>query len=157
GGMNLAKNYENWHDTMVRIEGPVVGQVAAEFIGRWVDIGGKVSAQQRQQVLGFADGNTRDAGDADEMVVANSPKGDLALTDHFFERTKMAKRRIWIETPFIGSDDMIEALIDAAKRNVDVRIVVSGEKLTPMVLPTRTYYLDLIRAGVAVYEYRGKS
>ena len=67
-----------------------------------------------------------------------------------------AKRYLYINTPYLIIDDsMVSSLSLAAKSGVDVRITVPyipDKKLIHFT--TRSYYRDLIKAGVKIYEYK---
>ena len=68
---------------------------------------------------------------------------------------KNSRRYCWITTPYLILDDeMTSELVLAAKRGVDVRIITPGipDKKTVFRL-TRSYYGQLIRSGVKIYEY----
>ena len=66
-----------------------------------------------------------------------------------------AKKYIYINTPYLIIDDsMLSALTLAAKSGVDVRIVTPycwDKRIVH--ITTRSYYRDLIEAGVKIYEY----
>jgi cardiolipin synthase len=66
-----------------------------------------------------------------------------------------AKHRIFITTPYlIISDEMTRALTLAAKRGVDVRIITPGIPDKKVIYQiTRSYYAQLARHGVRIYEY----
>lgn len=66
-----------------------------------------------------------------------------------------AKRRIWIASAYFAPvPRIVRALKKAGKRGVDVRVVVpahSDVRFFPAL--ASTYYADLLRAGVQIYEY----
>lgn len=66
-----------------------------------------------------------------------------------------AKEYVYINTPYLIVDDsMLSALCLAAKSGVDVRIVTPHRWDKWLVhMTTRSYYRDLIKAGVKIYEY----
>lgn len=66
-----------------------------------------------------------------------------------------AKRYVYINTPYLIIDDnMLSALTLAAKSGVDVRIVTPHQPDKWVVhMTTRSYYRELIAAGVKIYEY----
>ena len=67
-----------------------------------------------------------------------------------------AKDYVYIMTPYLILDDlMIRTLITTAKRGVDVRIVMPHipDKRFVFAL-SRSYYWELIQAGVKIYEFR---
>ena len=66
-----------------------------------------------------------------------------------------AEKSLYISTPYLILDeDMISALCLAAKSGIDVRIVTPSKYDKWMIhQATRSYYRDLVNAGVHVYEY----
>ena len=66
-----------------------------------------------------------------------------------------ARKYVHIMTPYLIIDhEMVTALLFAAKRGVDVKIITPGwpDKKTVFAL-TRSYYKELIEGGVQIYEY----
>ncbi|MEJ2588330.1 MAG: phospholipase D-like domain-containing protein, partial [Deltaproteobacteria bacterium] len=56
---------------------------------------------------------------------------------------------------FVPDEDMMNALVDAAKRDVDVKIVLSGATDSALVfVAARSFYTRLLEAGVKLYERR---
>ena len=74
----------------------------------------------------------------------------------YMQLISTARRYVYITTPYLVLDnEMLTALSVAAKSGVDVRIIMPGipdKKLVYMV--TRSFYPQLFRAGVRLYEYR---
>jgi len=72
------------------------------------------------------------------------------------ERINAASRRVWILTPyFVPTGPLYRALIRAAKRGLDVRIIVPAHSDVPVVrLTSRVYYQGLLRAGCRLFEYQ---
>jgi cardiolipin synthase len=90
-------------------------------------------------------------------VVASGP--DRALRPIYqgvFTAFTSARRRIWIATPYFVPDDAIEtSLENAALRGIDVRIIVPEKSDLRMVwLAGRSYFDELMMAGVKIYLYR---
>lgn len=88
------------------------------------------------------------------------PFGDTPLDNEYVGETvymnmiNQATNYVYINTPYLIVDnEVITALLMAAKRGVDVRIVLpaKGEELVCMV--NRSYYKQLIESGVRIYEY----
>ena len=77
----------------------------------------------------------------------------------YMQLISTARRYVYITTPYLVLDnEMLTALSVAAKSGVDVRIIMPGipdKKLVYMV--TRSFYPQLFRAGVRLYEYRPAS
>mgnify|MGYP000293760860 CR=1 FL=1 len=66
-----------------------------------------------------------------------------------------AQRYVYIYTPYLAvGEEMLDALKNAAKRGVDIRLVLPGIPDKKLVFRlSRSYYLPLLRAGVRIYEY----
>lgn len=74
----------------------------------------------------------------------------------FIEKIKRSKKRIWLTNSYFVPDrKIIKALIKASDREIDVRILLSGESdifFMPMI--TATFYEKLLKHNVKLYEYR---
>lgn len=151
GGINLAEEYGQWHDTMLRIEGPASARVGAHLIGRWKDVGGDVTVRNLAATRDAAAAGP--AGDARVEILANNgPAGPRHLTASFLKQVATAERRIWILSPSIGSPQAVEELADASRRGVDVRVIVPTGATRDADrfnwLMTTTFFHDLVDAGV---------
>lgn len=159
GGINLAEEYINvnspfgqWKDNGIMIRGEAVWSYTVMFLTMW---------------------NSYKGRDADYSVFRRSfpapepsgglvaPYGDSPLDDEivgenvYLNIINQARSYVWIYTPYLIIDsDMINALILAARRGVDVRIVVPGipdKKLVYGV--TKSYFEMLVRGSVRIYTY----
>lgn len=165
GGMNFSKKFGDWHDVMVRIDGPAAARLGAHFVDRWVDmapnsttapspLGGRRSLTSSKP-LGVAQ-----AGEG-VALLANFPGRDLHASQHLLDNLAKAHERAWILTPTLSDPAVVKALIQAARRGVDVRVAVSGPEgwigTRALRVIGATFYRDLVRAGVKVYEQPGMS
>ena len=82
--------------------------------------------------------------------------GEAVAESAYLNVLQHARDYVYIVTPYLIVDnEMVTALCLAAKSGVDVRILTPGipdKKLVYMI--TRSYYQQLHRAGVKIYEYR---
>lgn len=166
GGMNLAFPYMSedpeahlWRDLSVIVEGPGVADLQAVFASDWKfatreelnDAGAAPAPQPPPPPAGGRPGS------AVLQVVASGP--DVA-GDPFYESLVSlvfsAKRRIWIVTPYFVPDELLaRALNLAARRGVDVRIVVPDRSNHLSADLARAGYLrDLANAGGRVLLYQ---
>jgi cardiolipin synthase len=86
----------------------------------------------------------------------DSPMRDEAASNVLFtEMLSMATDYIWFYTPYLMlGDALMDAFVRAAQRGVDVRIMMPGIPDKKMVYRIgRSYYEELLRAGVKIYEY----
>jgi cardiolipin synthase len=152
GGMNLSKTYDGWNDAMVTLDQAASVDVGRDFLERWVERGGSVSAINQRLYLDPA--NRPAPGSM--RILANHPGQQAPITDAYLGAIAAAKQRIWVETPFLGSQAMVDALIAAARRGVDVRLLTNGLKTNDAVpganLLGAGFYAELMRAGVKVYQ-----
>ncbi len=167
GGMNLSKKFGKWHDVMVKVEGPGAARLGAHFLDRWTDLAGPEAAAVADAKAGAARTlpSTRpaavaQAGDGVSML-ANHPGRDLQASEHLLDNLAKADTRAWILTPTLSDPAVVQGLIDAAKRGVDVRVAVSGPEgwigTRALRVVGQTFYRELVNAGVKVYEQPGMS
>ncbi|MBC7643699.1 MAG: hypothetical protein H7123_01140 [Thermoleophilia bacterium] len=152
---------------MVRTDGPVTAQAGAQFLGSWVNVGGKISAMQKSLFESAVRGELGPAqvrnartgavtkGAQTSQLLSNRPKVDLAASEQFLTDVANTRNRLWVTTPYIGSDEIAKPLREAAAAGKDVRIIVPGMKSgrnLKLLAVSRTYYSDLLKAGAKVYE-----
>lgn len=165
GGDNFADEYVNridrfgyWKDTSVMIKGEAVWNLTMMFLQMWevIDIGGKPGGYDSYRPHYHAVAEYESAGYL-------LPYGDSPLDDEdvgeltYLNLLNTAKDYCYISTPYlILSEEMVSALIFAAKRGVDVRIIVPGHPDKWYVKVMGEYYFSgLIKAGVRIYEFDG--
>ncbi len=148
GGMGFGSG-TSWHDVMVRLTGrEIVAQAQADFVGRWVDNGGQVSALQRQ-MLEAADLAGQTPVDVGYRIVANDgPVRDA--TRAIYALADSAQSRLWMQTPYFGSPRIAEASREAIDRGVDTRLWVNGDASAfPLFQKLSRSYYDDLGAGAA--------
>ena len=159
GGINLSDEYINidspyghWKDFGFRIEGPGVGSYLYMFVSMWNAFRTvKIPDQVFDSVPLIANSNKGVV-----LSYYDSPFFREPVSNNFYiELLGDAKRYAWFYTPYlILSDTLMDAFVRAAKRGVDVRIIMPGipDKKIIFIL-SRSYYRPLIEAGVRIYEY----
>ena len=159
GGYNLADEYFNvkhpyghWKDTGIMLRGDAVRSLTVMFLEMWNAV------KKMDRDYGKYTEISCPAKDAPGFVqpYADSPLDDERVGENvYLNLLKNAKKTCWITTPYLILDDeMMHELVLAAKRGVDVRIITPGipDKKTVFRL-TRSYYAQLIRGGVKIYQY----
>jgi len=170
GGFNLADEYVNfiqpfghWKDIAARISGDAVRTYTVLFLQNWhldrlkekdiwenylptASMSSSVSPQVTQDLCasGFI------APYADSPNVSNEI-GETVYIDIL----NQAKEYVWIMTPYmILGSDMVKAINYATGRGVDVKIIIPHipDKKIPFAI-AKSYYPELLKAGVKVYEY----
>jgi len=141
-----------WRDTHLRIEGPVVDEFQKLFMQTW--------AKQRGAPLAAANYFPALAGKGGELVRAigstpDDPHSLIYLT--LISAISKAESRVYLTNAyFVPDPQLLDALTGAARRGVDVRLVLPGKSDSgPVFHAGRSHYSALLRAGVKIYERRG--
>jgi cardiolipin synthase len=172
GGINISAVYSNrpsggsqssggkqdsvaampWRDTDVQVEGPVVAEFQKLFLDTW----------QRQKGPELSKGNyfpdLKAAGKVLVRAVGSSPGETNRLTFILYvSAITFSENSLHLTNAyFVPDDQTVEALIAAARRGVDVRIVLPGTTDSSLVLNAgRYYYSKLLKSGVKLYRRRG--
>ncbi|MBT8131421.1 MAG: cardiolipin synthase [Gammaproteobacteria bacterium] len=165
GGLNFTRKYrfssENppaesrfgaaWRDTHIRIEGPAVAELQRAFLRNWA-----ANADQPLAAASYFP-QLEPVGQSPVLVeVAEGGDGRAsAIFEHYLEAVRAAKERIWIvQAYFIPSEDLLDELVHAANRGVDVRLVLPKRTDNGLTVPaTRSYYSRLLENGIRIFEY----
>lgn len=159
GGINLGDEYINrierfghWKDTAVMLKGDAVKSFTLMFLQMW-NINEKnhdefekyISvAREEQNVEGYV------------MPYGDSPLDNENVGENvYLDILATAKKYVHIMTPYLIIDnEMMTALTYAAKRGIDVKLILPSipDKKSAFML-ARTYYPELMKAGVKIYEY----
>ncbi len=145
--------YAPWVDAMVRFEGPIAHQNQLLFASDWM-------AGVRED-LGELLKPPKVAPDKDDMpaqVIGTGPTVRYSAMQEVFQSLLFAARReIVVTTPYYVPDDSLQtALCASAYRGVDTTIIFPARNDSRIVgWASRSYYADLLAAGVKIYEYEG--
>jgi len=168
GGINISETYASssrrarasqdqeqdkqngWRDTQVRVEGPVVAQFQRTFLDDWAlqDCGPWRDARF------FPPPEAR--GSIVARVVRSDPDlGESEMYAELLGRISRARSRVWLTFGYFVPDPRTkQILIDAARRGVDVAIVLPGfSDFWAPVYAGRSNYAELLAAGVRIYEW----
>lgn len=162
GGINLADEYINtfekhgyWKDASIQIYGEAVWSFTMMFLQLWQLY--RPEANLNYQLLQpHAHHPTPFDSDGFVQPYADSPMDQEHVAEFvYLDIINKAKQYLYIHTPYLIIDhEMIVALCMAAKNGVDVRIVTPHHWDKWLVhMTTRSYYTELIQAGVQIYEF----
>ncbi len=149
GGFNIHRESSRsaygpgrWRDTHVRLDGALAERASALFEVAW-------SGNHRGEPL------------------AGRPSGDALVPNHsricrhqvhclFTRLLQSADRRLFVTTPYFVPDRGTQGeLVQAAKRGVDVRLLLPGKSDVPITRwAARAAYRTLLAAGIRVFEYQ---
>jgi cardiolipin synthase len=147
-----ADSPEHWRDIQVGVEGPVVAELQAAFQETWGEAGGEVLVGDRFYPRLEA------VGPARAQVIPSTRRASSSATKLLYAVSiAAATQRIWLANSyFVPDGDTIRLLSDAARRGVDVRILVPGKvNDVPMTKAAgKSGFGELLRAGIRIYEYQ---
>ncbi len=158
GGINLADEYINaivrfgkWKDNVIRITGEAVWSYTVMFLTHW-----NALRKEDNTFLSFRCQPLEGEEDGYIAPYSETPLDNETFAQNIYLNIiNRSMEHCYITTPYLIIDtEMINALILAARRGVDVRIVTPGipdKKIVFMI--TRSYYHQLIEGGVRIFEY----
>lgn len=168
GGINISSVYSSgsairgsrgpvdlkrgWRDTDIQIDGPVVGEFQKLFMETW--------NKQRGKPLAEKDYFPAVAPQGKEIVraIGSTPDDPFSLIYlTLISAITNAEKQVYIANAyFVPDPQLIKALLDAAGRSVDVRLILPGASDSATVFHAgRSYYSQLLEGGVKIYERRG--
>ena len=153
GGAGLEDHFENggFHDVMVRVTGAVVRQAQAAFLTSFHGHDGPLPADLSRYFPA-----PTEPGSTPIALAQVIPGGFVAATQAIREQIDGARARLDVMNAYLTDSDMVERILAAARRGVDVRIVVSEKSNNGQATAAlRHRYGDLITAGAEVWELPG--
>lgn len=143
---------EHWRETHVRVEGPVVSKLQAAFQENWAEVRGEALVGKKY----FP--HLSEAGSARAQVIESSARTSSSATKLLYAiATAAANERISLSNSyFLPDDSAIGLFVAAARRGVDVRIIVPGKfnDVPATKAAGRARFGELLRGGVKIYEYQ---
>lgn len=159
GGMNIGHEYRyDWHDLMAELEGPIVSRFEHDFQRAWAHASVFGDCAYAEQLL---------CGQRVKPSAADGPRwaelrrlytrtGLTQIRKAEMEAFRWARDRIFLENPYLYDKTVVNALVAARRRGVDVRVVLPSEndfgvgKSSNLVIANH-----LLRNGVRVFLYPG--
>jgi cardiolipin synthase len=161
GGINLADEYINakerfghWKDSGLMLKGEAAWSLTLIFLHMWNL--GKEDQDKAESFYPWKDQACTVKSDGFIQPYADSPIDEENVGEHvYIQIINNAKEYVYINTPYLVVDDnLLSALTLAAKSGVEVRIITPHRWDKWIVaFASRSYYRQLITAGVKVYEY----
>ena len=156
GGVNLADRYINrehpyghWKDTGFRLTGAPVRSFTHMFLTFW----NAFSLQKEEPMPMPPAAAAAEPAAQDGWVLSyyDSPLNSEATSNRLSQATDYA----WFFTPYLMlGDDLLDAMLAAAQRGVDVRIIMPGIPDKKLIFRmSRSFYQVLLTGGVKIYEY----
>ncbi|MBO0461644.1 MULTISPECIES: cardiolipin synthase [Enterococcus] len=165
GGFNIANQYVNhtkkfgyWRDTHIRIYGAAASLLQLRFLMDW-----NVSVPDQKKVGYHLDYFYKvDKKDQDQLyqtsiqLVSSGPNNEREqIKLSFIKLISSAKKRVWIQTPYLVPDEsVIAALKIAAASGVEVKIMIPNKPDHPFIYRATQYYArQLIKENIQILVY----
>ena len=144
--------YAPWVDTVMRFVGPVAGQNQYLFACDWIE-----NTKEDLSDLLRNPGGTSAAGFPAQVIGTGPTVRFSAMPEIFESLFHAARHELVISTPyFVPNDSTRDALCAAAYRGVETTIIFPAKNDSWIVAAaSRSYYQDLLSAGVRIHEYVG--
>lgn len=163
GGVNVTDE-ENarvmsdaYHDVHLRLEGAVVNWLQTVFLEDWAYALEKDPKNEPEDIdLLLPDAAE---GPLPVQIITSGPDNGLqAIYRAHLAAINAAEERVWLTTPyFVPTEAALAALTNASLRGVDVQLLVPRRSDSALVTAAaRSYFDELIRCGVRVYEYKAR-
>ena len=158
GGLNIGDEYagidsaRSWQDMGLSLQGPAAWELHRLFAENWLEVSALLSFPCPSSSLPPVE------GDAAVAIVNGGPHHNRSrIRDAFLLGMASAGASIRIETPyFVPGPRFLRAMLRAARRGVEVEIILPARSDVPLVrLVNRSYYAALLKGGIKVYEREG--
>ena len=160
GGMNINNHYfYQWRDTHVRLTGDAVTSLQYAFLDTWLTAGGRLPSALVSFFHVLDDpfcGAFK--GTLTQIVPEDPTAPEPVLLTAYEWLLNHAQRYVWFQSPYLAPPPtLVEAMRQAARRGVDVRIMVPERCDTPIMRPiNHAFYEELLQAGVKLYIRGGE-
>jgi len=142
-----------WRDTDLQIEGPVVAELQKLFMETWEKQHGKaLAAKEYFPAL-------KEQGKDIVRAIGSTPDDPYSLIYlTLISAIGNAERHVYLtQAYFVPDPQLLQALVDAAGRGVDVKLILPSHSDSGIVFHAgRSHYSTLLKAGVKIYERRGQ-
>lgn len=160
GGFNIADEYANlverfgkWKDEGIRLQGDVVWQMTVTFLELWAVCASETEIDFER----YQSGQPSPISDMYCHVLRDGPALDTRsfVGNMYKQMIHYAGRQMYIMTPYLILEEyMVEALLEAVRRGVDVRIITPNIPDKKHVKYMTEYnYGILLKNGIRIYEY----
>lgn len=163
GGMNIGVEYIRgrgkltpWRDTHLRVEGPLAGSMAMQFL-----LGYSYAAHKEDKIEHlsrfFKPAESFTGNTSAQMLTSMPQPGRYHIHHAYAKIISSAERYLFIHTPYLIPDrTIVDCLENAAASGVDVRIMLPGQPDKTLVYYASLQYArQLCRHGVKIYLYNG--
>lgn len=147
-----AQNPDHYRDTHLRIRGPGVAGLTAGFQQNWSEATGRILAAHHLPAIDPLDG-----GVPVHVTRSSTRHGNTDAEELFFAAIAAARQRLRLTSAYFAPRAaLVDAMVAAAQRGVDVRVLVNGPHVRrwPLRDAGRRSYAALLDGGVRIFEYQ---
>ena len=148
----IKAKYAPWVDALMRFEGPIARQNQYLFAGDWMAHEDEDIRELLQRPL-----PPGEPGFAAQVIGTGPTVRNSAMPEVFETLMYAARRELFITTPYYVPDEAMQiALCASAYRGVETTIIFPARNDSFIVqAASRSYYADLLAAGVRIFEFEG--
>ena len=161
GGINISDKYiqfdedigGNWRDTHLQLEGECLQDLQLIFLTDWYFVTEEYIEAEDRYFPEITNNN-----DVKVQILPSGPDTDHnGVMNAFFSAINSAQNSIRIVTPyFLPNDSILTAIKNASYSGISVTILIPGLSDSKIVqLGSQSYFDELLRAGVSIYQYHG--
>jgi len=130
GGMNIGDDYAfKWHDLMATVQGETVQELQSEFFVNWTNSGGQMPASPPRLPPGVHFGSS-----ATRVTVTSpgEPGKEKDTKNAFISAIHSSLKNVYVMNPYFSDEDIVQALMAAARRGVEVRVLLPAVSDNPV-------------------------
>ncbi|MCH6265185.1 MULTISPECIES: cardiolipin synthase [Neobacillus] len=158
GGLNIGDEYLGrnkdigfWRDTHLMLRGEAVRTLQLIFLQDWYYM-----TNHSFLTAEYLSPQIDHKSHGGVQLIAGGPDNEWSVIKNiFFSMIGSARKSVWIASPyFIPDEDIFSAIKVAALSGIDVRLLVPNRPDKRIVFhASRSYFPELLEAGVKVFEY----
>jgi len=159
GGMNMGKEYvdggrkfKSWRDTHMRLEGEAAAVLQSIFIKSWLN----TTKEDLFEPAYFPIVQNEQWNVPIQITTSGPDSAWESIQQLYFSLIASAEKSVYIQSPyFVPDNTILLALKTAALSGLDVKIMMTGvpDKCLPY-WSAYTFFKDLLKAGVKIYQYK---
>ncbi len=157
GGYNIGSLYaDKWRDTHARFTGPIVTEIDNAFVDQW-NITPRGLWHRSNHAFPLDSSSDREWA-TDIRIHRNTPRMAVyPIRNMYLEAIDRASKSIHItQAYFAPDDDFVASMFAAARRGVDVRIIIPAESNHVLAdWLSRGFYDELLAGGIRIFLYQG--
>jgi len=152
GGMNFGREYRyEWHDLMVEINGSVVRDIAGDFSKAWA--GGGILGDIESFFYSLKPRDKENLRQGYSIRLLYTKPGNSEIRNTQLEAIRRSQSYIYLENPYFTDDRVLNELVRASRRGVDVRVVLPNDADNRTINRSNVLAANkMLKNGIKVYH-----